>query len=223
MPCPKNAITFERGKAIGWNYEFDPTRREALATIGVSAAAVGLLSMDVGNVKAAKGTVLRPPGAQGDEFLSKCIRCDQCIEGCPTKALQPATFEAGWDALWTPVLDPFTGYCDYECNLCGQICPSGAIPALSLEEKRQAVIGRAQVNYEGCSRCMDCLEQCPYDCFEEVEVEGLRGVFPRVKDDADCVGCGLCVAVCPSQDERAIDVYPVDSVPPEDYTIHPVT
>jgi len=221
-PCPKTAITFERGPAVGWNFEFDPTRREALATFGISAAAVGLLTLDVGNVKAAKTSVLRPPGAQGDDFLAKCIRCDQCIQGCPNKALQPAGFEAGWDALWTPVLDPFTGYCDPDCNLCGQICPSGAIPSLTLEEKRKAVIGVAYVNFEECVRCMDCLENCPYDCFEEVEVEGLRGVYPRVKSD-QCIGCGLCVHVCPEQEARAIVVYPADGIPPDNYKTTLVT
>ena len=51
--------------------------------------------------------------------------------------------------------------------------------------------------------------------FEEVEVEGLRGVFPRVRDDANCVGCGVCVDVCPKQEEKAIDVHPYGRVPEE--------
>lgn len=207
----------------GWNYEFDPGRREALATLGTGAVAVGLLALNVGDVKAAKKTVLRPPGAQGDDFLDKCIRCDQCIEGCPNDALLPAAFEGGWDSLWTPIMDPFAGgACDYDCNLCGQICPSGAIPPLSLEEKRKAVIGIAQVNFETCVRCMDCMEYCPYECFEEVEVEGLRGVFPKVMPEG-CVGCGLCVVVCPEQEERAIVVYPVDTVPEERFATRAVT
>jgi polyferredoxin len=222
-PCPKTAITFERRKPLGWNYEFDPSRREALATLGIGAVAVGLLSLDVGQVKAANDSVLRPPGAQGEDFLSKCIRCDQCIEGCPGKVLHPAALEAGWDAVWTPVLDPFKGgACQYDCNLCGQICASGAIPALTLEEKRKAVIGIAQVNFEECVRCMDCLEQCPYKCFDKVEVEGIRGVFPKARPE-DCVGCGICVQVCPKQDKRAVVVYPVGAVPEEKYITHPAT
>ncbi len=221
VPCRKTAITFESGSPLGWNYEFDPSRREALATFGIGAAAVGLLTLDVGEVKAAKSTVLRPPGAQGENFLAKCIRCDQCIMGCPNKAIQPALLESGWDGMWTPVMDPFSGHCDYDCNLCGQICPSGAIPPLSLEEKRKAVIGIAQVNFETCSRCMDCVEYCPTKSFEEVEVEGIRGVFPKVIEET-CIGCGKCVAVCPSQDERAIVVYPVSMVPAEKYKTTPV-
>ena len=222
VPCPKAAISFERHP---WpklmSYEFDPGRREALAAIGVSAVTVGLLAADVGSVKAAKGKVLRPPGAQHDDFLAKCIRCDQCIEVCPQKALLPAVFEGGWDSLWTPIMDPFEGgYCDYDCNLCGQICPSQAILPLPLEEKRVAVIGIAQVYFETCVRCMDCLEQCPYECFEEVEVEGLRGVFPKVIP-SDCVGCGLCVVVCPEQEERAIVVYPPGAVPEDPFITTP--
>jgi polyferredoxin len=95
VPCPKAAITFERGSMVSWPNEFDPNRRGAIATVGTSAVAVGLLAADVGGVKEAKTTVLRPPGAQGDDFLSKCIRCDQCIEDCPGQVLHPAALEAG--------------------------------------------------------------------------------------------------------------------------------
>jgi polyferredoxin/ferredoxin len=220
-PCPKAAITFERQQALGWNYEFDPGRRAAIATVGASALAIGLLAVDVGQVKAAKSQVLRPPGVQGDDFLAKCVRCDQCIESCPGNTLRPAVFEAGWDGLWAPILDPRSGYCDFDCNICGQVCPSGAIPVLALEQKQKAVIGIAQVIYEECVRCMDCLEQCPYDCFEEVEVEGLRGAFPRVIAE-QCVGCGLCEYICPVDEGPAIIVYPVGAVPPDTHITHPI-
>jgi polyferredoxin/ferredoxin len=219
-PCPKAAISFERGPIIGLDYEFNPSRRTALTTMGTSALAIGLLALDVGQVKAAKSSVLRPPGGQGSEFLTKCIRCGQCIAGCPTNALQPAALDGGWDALWTPLFNPQAGYCDQDCNLCGQICPSDAIPGLPLEEKRKTVIGVARVIYEECSRCMDCVRYCPYDSFEEVEVEGLRGVFPKVIPEL-CVGCGMCIYVCPNQDPLAIVVYPMEVLPPEEHITYP--
>jgi polyferredoxin len=216
VPCPKLAISFEKGQLGGWNYEFDPSRREAIATVATSAIAIGLLATDVGKVKAAKASVMRPPGA-GEDFLAKCIRCDQCIEACPGHIIQPAITKGGWESLFTPIMDPFAGRCEYDCNLCGQVCPSHAIPPLSLEEKHKAVIGIAKVNFDTCVRCMDCKDNCPYDCFELVEVEGIRGVFPRVKDNSGCVGCGICVDVCPKQEDLAIDVYPKGQVPEEKY------
>ena len=51
---------------------------------------------------------------------------------CPTSGLQPALAEAGLEGIWTPILKPRLGYCDYGCNACGQVCPSGAIPPLPL-------------------------------------------------------------------------------------------
>ena len=36
--------------------------------------------------------MIRPPGSVAEpEFLAKCIKCDQCINACPTNVLQPAT------------------------------------------------------------------------------------------------------------------------------------
>ncbi|NIN39312.1 MAG: 4Fe-4S ferredoxin, partial [Gammaproteobacteria bacterium] len=37
--------------------------------------------------------MIRPPGSVEEaEFLERCIKCDQCINVCPTNVLQPATF-----------------------------------------------------------------------------------------------------------------------------------
>lgn len=46
---------------------------------------------------------------------------------CPTNALHPALAEAGPEGVWTPVLVPRIGYCEYYCSLCTQVCPTGAI------------------------------------------------------------------------------------------------
>ena len=51
--------------------------------------------------------LIRPPGSvEEGEFLKKCIKCDQCINACPTNVLQPATYEeGGLESLWTPVMN----------------------------------------------------------------------------------------------------------------------
>ena len=103
-------------------------------------------------------------------------------------AIQPAVAEAGIEGLWTPVVAPRLGYCDYSCNACGQVCPVQAIPPLSLEEKRQQVIGQAYIDQNRCipwaaipswQDCIVCEEMCPVPDkaikLEEVEVQTTDG------------------------------------------------
>jgi len=97
------------------------------------------------------------------------------------------------------------GYCDYDCNKCGQICPARRSTPFA-EDKRKAVIGIAQVNYETCARCMACLEECPYKCFVELEVEGSEEY--SAGDSGKVRWLRLMRVVCPKQEERAIVVYP---------------
>ncbi len=124
---------------------YDPTRREALVTIGTVTAGIAVASTQpVQNP--GKTFLIRPPGVEEENFLSQCVRCGECFRICPTNTLQPTLFEAGITGFWTPVLVPRIGYCDYSCNACGQICPVQAIPPLSLPEKRQVKIGSAYIN-----------------------------------------------------------------------------
>jgi ferredoxin len=86
---------------------------------------------------------------------------------CPTNALHPVTLEAGAEGLWTPVLVPRIGYCEYSCTLCGQVCPTGAIRTLDVQTKIATVIGTAFFDLNRClpyafSRtCIVCEEHCP--------------------------------------------------------------
>jgi len=207
-PCPQRAISFTARPGYRGTYEFNPARREFLASAGTAAAAIGVLSLDLG--KSEKPHLLRPPGVvDEDAFLAKCIRCGQCVKACSTHALHPATLEAGWDAFGTPVLKPYLGYCNYDCHACGHVCPSGAIPPLSLEEKRKQVIGTAYVKQELCISCNLCYGECPVEG-TLLEVEGERKrkkvIFPHVEPDL-CIGCGACESVCPVEGELAIRVY----------------
>ena len=54
---------------------------------------------------------------------------------CPNNALHPATLEGGVEGLWTPVLVPRIGYCEPNCVLCSQVCPTGAIWEITVAEK----------------------------------------------------------------------------------------
>lgn len=79
---------------------------------------------------------IRPPGSvAGDEFLRRCIKCDQYIRVCPTNVLQTALFEAELEGLWTPVMIFKMSWCELDCILCSQVCTTSAIREISITEK----------------------------------------------------------------------------------------
>jgi len=201
--------------------EFDLSRRQFFQSILAGAAGVILLKTDL-RLRTKNSRLLRPPGVDDEAaFLSKCIRCSECMKVCPTTGLQPVQGEAGAEGLWTPMLQPRVGMCDYGCNACGQVCPSGAIPPLSLEQKRLFVIGTAIVNRNRClpwattTPCIVCEEMCPTPQksirLEEVTVQDANGQpvslqRPVVLREI-CIGCGICENHCPLEGDAAIQVF----------------
>jgi len=140
---------------------------------------------------------------------------------CLRSALYPASLQTGFYSLYTPAVVPRLGYCEYNCTLCGQVCPTGAIPKLPVELKQKAVIGRAVVDknhclpYERKMNCMVCEEHCPIPekaiRFEQVadfDQSGNKILLkkPYVIDEL-CNGCGICEYVCPIEEKAGIRVY----------------
>lgn len=200
--CPAGAVNFGGELGLSWGYDYDFSRRELLASVAAGAVWTGLLK--TGLAKKKSPYLLRPPGATEDQFLTECVRCGRCLKVCPNSALQMSLFEGGWEGFWTPRIMPRHGYCDYECNACGQVCPSEAIPPLPLEEKQKAVIGIAYVDSEHCIRCFICQKVCPVEAIGEVMVEDAN--FPQAMPEL-CIGCGACEYECPVEGESAIRVY----------------
>jgi len=210
-PCPKTAITFGQQPTPRWNHEFDPGRRELLG--GAATAAVGVVLLNTGLLQNKANDLIRPPGVTNEaEFLDKCIRCDQCVQACATHALHPVMFGTSWDSFWTPALEPTLGYCQYDCNRCGQVCPSGAIPNLTLEQKRKQVMGVAVLDESLCINCMVCEKVCPTKAIERTEIrkEGKAKPLPVIVAEK-CNGCGQCEFKCPAP--PAIKVYAPGQAP----------
>ncbi len=121
--------------------------------------------------------------------------------------------------MFTPVLTPRIGGCEERCNLCGVVCPTGAIRQLPLEEKQYAVIGNAVIERTRCIAweqgkvCLICDEVCPYDAieFRMVTDEKCTLQRPFVTEDK-CVGCGQCEKGCPVNGPAAIHVTPINEV-----------
>jgi len=217
--CPVNAVSFGFTKKPEVT-KVDFSRRRFL-TAGVAGfLAAGALTIGFSNpIK--NGYIIRPPGAvDEDNFLDKCVRCGECIRVCSTAGggLQYTNLGNGLEKLWTPVLVPEAGYCEYNCNLCGQVCPTGAIQPLNLMQKQKQKIGTAHFNKTRCipwyygENCMVCEEHCPLPekaiKFRESKIITIDGknatvLLPYV-DEQLCIGCGICVTRCPVEGDKGI-------------------
>ena len=230
--CPTHAIKFvERGNVVELKLENDPpTGETSLGRRGFLSAAVGTAASIVGAATLTIATKsfgarlgaspdwvpVRPPGSVPEqEFLEMCIRCGECFKACPNNVLQPLGFEQGLEGLWTPQVVADWAGCESSCNGCGQVCPTGAIRALPLEEKRHARMGLAIVNENTClpfadrEACQLCVDECNAAGYEAIEftqvytkvddqgvpIEGTGYLAPVVLEDK-CVGCGLCQTRC---------------------------
>ena len=232
--CPEDALQFtmfglDKKQVVP---QPDMSRRRLLFA-GVAGAVAFPLLRNNGKVNDENFSpdMIRPPGSVAEpEFLEKCIKCDQCINVCPTNVLQPATLkEGGFEGLWTPVMNFNIKHCQLKCNLCSEVCPTGAIRKISVAEKLgegefaeqgPVVLGTAFINTSRCLPwanqipCVVCEEVCPVSpkaiqtIDEEVkDVYGNKVVLnkPFIIPDL-CIGCGICQSECPVLDQPAVYV-----------------
>lgn len=187
---------------------------------------------------------IRPPGSVAEpEFLERCIKCDQCLNVCPTNVLQPASFrQAGFEGLWTPVMDFSIGFCQLNCTLCSEVCPTGAIQKTSLERKLGVgpyakdgpiAVGTAFFHRGRClpwameTPCVVCEEVCPVSpkaigtYTEEItRWDGQRVTLnrPYMRPEL-CIGCGICERECPVVDDAAVYVTAVGETRSKDRSL----
>jgi len=212
--CPEGCVNVKLGAPSRPAARLDLGRRRLLgaAVVGLGIAGFSRASAEARSQENAGHGFLRPPGAVGEKlFLSRCVRCGQCVEACPTSFIQPSLLEASFAGLWTPVLNARTGYCTYECNRCTQVCPSGAIEPMTLRRKKSFKVGTATINRNRClryvesSNCSVCIEKCPVpgkplrEDRAELAFLGRTGKVRQFYVVADlCTGCGICEHFCPA-------------------------
>ncbi len=221
--CPPKikAITY-RWRWKPYHTSVDYSRRQFIQTSFSSIAALGLLSVGYRN-KEAYQRMIRPPGAlPEDEFLDKCIRCEECVRICQSNGacLQPDGIRSNLLELWAPVAVMRRGYCEYNCNLCGEVCPTEAIQPLTLEEKQITPMGLAYFNKNLCipyaknEDCIVCEEHCPlHPKAIQIDEKGVTlpdGSVKRIKYPyivvERCIGCGICENKCPLPGDAAVVV-----------------
>jgi len=200
----------------------DVTRRAVLATVPSVVA-----SLTVRHTLGPNGAkALRPPSADMVRINALCARCGNCMKACPYELIHPDLGETGIDGLLSPVIhfrskianwDPDEDrYCFQDCVKCTQVCPTGALRPITVEQKHEKgmAIGRAEVLKDKClawakgEYCAVCDEYCPY---KAVKLVDRNGVNCPVIDADKCRGCGACEGACPG-DPVAIIVRPLPSM-----------
>jgi polyferredoxin/ferredoxin len=178
--CPDNLMGYRTSRSEAGEIGLpDLSRRGLLAAFVAGAATIPLARLGGLVGPNWKPSVIRPPGALPEaDFLSRCLKCGQCMRICPTNIIHPAGLESGLEGLWTPVLNFRIGSsgCQLNCTACSHICPTAAIRPISLDEK----LGRNEFSKNGPIRlgaafvdrgrclpwamdipCIVCQENCP--------------------------------------------------------------
>ncbi len=213
--CPDKGVKFDpfwrRKDApdVTFSVSGNSRRQFLLTAVAASFASMAFTKKSFGQVvKTEKRPVIKeyaitPPGSTSIEhFTGNCTACHLCISSCPTHVLQPSIMEYGLVGLFQPTLDYHASFCNYECTVCGDICPTGAILPLLPEQKKLTQVGKSNFIKENCvvytneTACGACSEHCPTKAVQMVYYKDTL-LIPEVTNDI-CVGCGACEFACPT-------------------------
>lgn len=213
--CPHGAIAFRPRPP--WRLQTGERSASRRAFVGstIGAAALGCLWTKGrwrGQATVGAATAIPPPGASVDTLRAQCTACGLCVARCPDRVLTPAGFsDYGPLGVLMPKMDFTHGFCRPDCTVCGEVCPTGAIPSLTADAKKRTTMGLAVWDRAACLVCTEklscglCARRCPHGAIslkseETVDAENKKTTVEiPVVDKAKCRGCGACAYYCPSQ------------------------
>ncbi|MCD8182257.1 MAG: 4Fe-4S dicluster domain-containing protein [Bacteroides sp.] len=183
----------------------------AAAAPKVMAQAKSVLANATGKKSYKRQTPITPPGSVSlAHFQAHCTSCHLCVSKCPSHVLKPAFMEYGLEGMMQPTVYFEKGFCNFDCTVCGDVCPNGAIRPLTVEQKHLTQMGKVVFIEENCivytdgTSCGACSEHCPTQALSMIPYkDGLT--IPHVDTDI-CVGCGGCEYVCPARPFRAVHI-----------------
>jgi ferredoxin len=214
--CPGNGVKFSfalsKPNQINAPIESHKILNRRQFLISSSSLSIGALTLANDSlsqvVKGAKIPVIKkypvtPPGSLSiDHFHKNCTACHLCISACPTHVLQPSLLQYGWDGLFQPTMDYKASFCNFECIVCSEVCPTFAILPIAPEKKKLTQLGKTNFIKENCvvytdeTACGACSEHCPTKAVNMVFYKGKLNI-PLVTQEI-CVGCGACEYACPT-------------------------
>jgi len=218
--CKQNALSFapRRTDSSVRRRECEPVdteKRQFLITAVASVATIPSLMAGTKLISGENGYTrqipISPPGAKSTKrLLHHCTSCHLCISRCPSNVLKPTFMEYGLGGMMQPMMYFEKGFCNYDCTVCSDVCPNGALIPMSVEQKHLEQVGRVVFNEDICvvhtegTNCGACAEHCPTQAVTMIPYkDGLT--IPSINANI-CVGCGGCEFICPVRPHRAIFV-----------------
>ncbi|MCX7986352.1 MAG: 4Fe-4S binding protein [Bacteroidales bacterium] len=224
--CSENGINFKTFETKAMLRKIKPTepvnenRRSFLGALITGLIGTSILTSikaqsDDSNYKSLipikKKHPVTPPGSQSLAHLTEhCTACHLCVSQCPTHVLKPAVKEYGLIGFMMPYMSYSDSFCNFECKICSEVCPTGALLPLTVEQKKTLQIGKVFFIKENCivytseTSCGACAEHCPTAAVHMVVYKGSLRIPDT--DQSICIGCGACEYACPAKPYKAIYV-----------------
>ncbi|MFP4465855.1 MAG: 4Fe-4S dicluster domain-containing protein [Candidatus Goldiibacteriota bacterium] len=214
--CPQKNMAYSAGSLPETAAESSGEKRRDIIRAAVAGAVLLLpgrrllAEFSGGPVPIKKTLPAAPPGAGSIERFNKlCTSCHLCASACPQNVIGVAFGGYGLSGILQPKLDFSKSYCLYDCIVCTQVCPTGALLPLTVQEKKRTQIGAVHLEKRNCisyvdrEPCTVCTEHCPVKAVYSVNYNGVPA--PEINTDI-CIGCGACEYVCPALPYKAIYV-----------------
>ena len=191
LVCPRYAITLTPspdadGKAVAPLVDIDENKCDyhGICAVVCPFNAIKITTNGQDELPAVKSGVFpvltRDIEVQSERCEPGCMKCEEC---CPL----------GIISVNEGAVDIKKDYCA-SCPVCWMECPADAISVTKFIE------GSIQIQPENCPEgCHRCLDVCPVDALAADE-DGV--VYEK---DLNCIYCGACKLVCPSEDALKIE------------------
>lgn len=216
--CPSEGITYTKGYTINKKKIADDDKRDFLKKVSIFLITQNFLLKAQEKIIVYKESTIpvirkngvTPPGSVSIEhFTEACTACHLCVASCPTQVIQPSFLEYGMLGIMQPTMNYKKGFCNFDCVVCGEVCPTNAISSQLIESKKLLQLGIAKFVKDNCivysqgTDCGACAEHCPTKAVKMILDPEVNKNAPIINEEI-CIGCGACEYACPTKPYKSI-------------------